>query len=54
MNYLRRLTEVKDVTAFTKQLKWNFAGHIQRLEDNRWTKKIELWVPNKRRKKRTS
>jgi hypothetical protein len=45
---LRKISKIKDVMEFTKEQKWKFAGHMQRLEDNRWSKKIERWVPSKK------
>ena len=36
-----------------KQMKWRWAGHIMRLTDERWTKKItEWWSINKTRSRR--
>lgn len=49
---IRKITKAIDVIDHSKQLKWRFAGHVQRLQDNRWTLKVEKWVPQSPRKKR--
>ena len=28
-----------------KQLKWRWAGHVARMNDNRWTKRLIDWHP---------
>jgi len=42
---IRKITKINDALTHAKKLKWNFAGHIQRTTDNRWTKLIENWIP---------
>ena len=53
---IRKTTKVKDVTKVAKQLKWNWAGHFSRYEDNRLPKIVEAWSPTdgKRRRGRPS
>ena len=33
-----------------RRTKWDWAGHIARITDNRWAHKITFWRPNKERK----
>jgi hypothetical protein len=47
---LRRSTKIKDVVSSAKQLKWNWAGHIARHNNDRLPKTLEAWNPNTRRK----
>lgn len=42
---LRRRTGVTDAVEQIAKLKWNWAGHIARLQDNRWTKRMIEWRP---------
>lgn len=42
---IRRRTGVADAIERITTLKWNWAGHIARASDNRWTKKILEWRP---------
>lgn len=49
---IRRKTKIKDALVHAKELKWNYAGHVQRLTDDRWTNKIENWIPRDGRRNR--
>lgn len=42
---LRRRTGVTDVIKRIATLKWNWAGHIARMSDDRWTRKLLEWRP---------
>jgi Reverse transcriptase (RNA-dependent DNA polymerase) len=42
---IRSRTKFKDALLHAKEIKWNFAGHVQRLNDDRWTKLVENWLP---------
>ena len=42
---IRRRTGVLDAVKRIATAKWNWAGHIARREDGRWTKKILEWRP---------
>ena len=42
---IRQQTEVCDVIYRTANLKWQWAGHVARLKDHRWTRKILEWKP---------
>ena len=43
--WIREKTKVTDVAKKVASLKWNWAGHIARCQDSRWTKKILEWRP---------
>ena len=42
---IREKTGVQDVVTFTLKQKWKWAGHVARMEDNRWTQRITNWQP---------
>jgi Reverse transcriptase (RNA-dependent DNA polymerase) len=43
--WLRQQSGVQDIVCRIKQLKWQWAGHIARQIDNRWTKIVTEWIP---------
>ena len=43
--YLRRRTGVTDEINQIRKLKWNWAGHVARKSDRRWTKRLLEWRP---------
>ena len=43
--WIRQQTKVVDVMERIASLKWNWAGHIARMSDERWTKTIMDWRP---------
>jgi endonuclease/exonuclease/phosphatase family metal-dependent hydrolase len=43
--WIRQQTKVVDVMQRIASLKWNWAGHIARTTDDRWTKQIIQWRP---------
>ncbi|CAH2269458.1 jg6500 [Pararge aegeria aegeria] len=45
-------TKLVDVTKRIRILKWNWAGHVCRLQPERWTKKVTEWVPRNETRKR--
>jgi len=49
--WLRQQTGVQDITMKIKQLKWQWAGHVARMTDNRWTKKVTEWIPLQMKRK---
>ena len=51
---VRTRTKVSDIIIRVKKLKWNWAGHVARRQDGRWTKEILNWYPRdqKRPKRR--
>ena len=42
---IRAKTNIKDVVKFAAKQKWKWAGHVARLNYNRWTKRITDWQP---------
>ena len=51
---IRQKTGVKDIIVKIKEAKWRWAGHVARMRDNRWTKRLMDWQPRigKRRRGR--
>lgn len=47
--WIRQQTKVVDVMERIASLKWNWAGHIARMTDERWTKTIVNWRPYSKR-----
>ncbi|WP_440994831.1 hypothetical protein [Cysteiniphilum litorale] len=52
--WIRRVTRVNDIIQVIKQHKWRWAGHLARIDDNRWSKRLTDWFPrdSKRSRKR--
>ncbi|KAE9417050.1 hypothetical protein Angca_003171, partial [Angiostrongylus cantonensis] len=42
---LRQRSEVKDVVLYAKQSKIRWAGHVMRMNGNRWTGAVCGWIP---------
>ena len=38
-------TKVIDIMYTVRTIKWSWAGHINRLKDNRWTSRVTTWRP---------
>ena len=38
-------TKVLDIMYTVRKMKWSWAGHINRLKDNRWTSRVTTWRP---------
>ena len=52
-SWIRQNTKVDDIIEVIKKQKWRWAGHVARMKDNRWTKRLTDWMPkDKRLKKR--
>ena len=49
---IRKMTGVKDILVKIKEMKWKWAGHIARIKDNRWTKRLTEWQPRIGRRRR--
>lgn len=47
---IRQRTKVEDVGKRITKLKWNWAGHLARREDDRWTKAVSEWWPREGRR----
>lgn len=43
--WIRSITKVEDVVEKILKQKWRWAGHVARLEDDRWTKMVVQWRP---------
>ncbi|KAK6743189.1 hypothetical protein RB195_010446 [Necator americanus] len=41
----RQRSKIRDVAAFAKESKIRWAGHVMRVNDNRWTRAVSDWVP---------
>lgn len=42
---IRQKSGVRDAVETILKLKWNWAGHVARMTDNRWTKRLLEWRP---------
>ncbi|KAE9412433.1 hypothetical protein Angca_009458, partial [Angiostrongylus cantonensis] len=42
---LRQRSKIKDAVLKAKQSKIRWAGHVMRMNDNRWTKAVSDWIP---------
>ncbi len=40
----------KNILQLARRLKWDWAGHLSRLENNRWSKIITFWQLKRGRK----
>ena len=40
MEWVRKCTKVKDIITTVKEMKWRWAGHVNKMKDNRWKSKI--------------
>ena len=49
--WIREQTKLQDIVRTIKMLKWNWAGHIMRTNDNRWTKRLIEWTPCDQKRK---
>jgi len=50
--WIRENTKVDDIVETIKSLKWNWAGHVYRREDNRWTIRTTDWIPRNYKRSR--
>ncbi|KAE9420894.1 hypothetical protein Angca_003982, partial [Angiostrongylus cantonensis] len=42
---LRQGSNMKDAVLYAKQSKMRWAGHVMRMNDNRWTRAVGGWIP---------
>ncbi|KAE9416858.1 hypothetical protein Angca_006570, partial [Angiostrongylus cantonensis] len=42
---LRQRSKIKDTILYAKQSKIRWAGHVLRMNDNRWTRTVSDWIP---------
>src|SRR5271163_227249 len=50
--WVRQQTGLQDIIGRIKQITWQWAGHLARITDNRWTKAVMEWIPLDNKKKR--
>jgi Reverse transcriptase (RNA-dependent DNA polymerase) len=50
--WVRQQTGVQDIIVRIKQLKWQWAGHVARTIDNRWTRAVTEWLPLDQKRKK--
>ena len=43
--WVRERTKVIDIINTVRKMKWSWAGHINRLKDDRWTPRVTTWRP---------
>eukprot|EP00794_Sanderia_malayensis_P008022 gene8022-8881_t len=43
--WIREQSKVKDVITTAKSIKWRWAGHVARMDDERWTQLTTEWQP---------
>ncbi|GFS18994.1 endonuclease-reverse transcriptase [Elysia marginata] len=46
---IRARTNVVDIVKYVEKQKWKWAGHVARLQDDRWTQRVTEWKPRHRR-----
>ena len=51
-HWIHEQTKLQDIIETIKKLKWNWVGHIARMNDNCWTQRLTLWTPCDREKKK--
>ncbi|KAE9413232.1 hypothetical protein Angca_006220, partial [Angiostrongylus cantonensis] len=44
-SHLRQRSKVDDAALYAKQSKIRWAGHVMRINDNRWTRAVSDWTP---------
>lgn len=49
---IRERTNVVDIVKYVAKQKWKWAGHVARLQDNRWTQRITEWQPRNGKRSR--
>ncbi|KAE9416480.1 hypothetical protein Angca_006018, partial [Angiostrongylus cantonensis] len=42
---LRQRSKIKDAVLYAKQSKIRWAGHVMRMNNNRWTRAVSDWIP---------
>ncbi|KAE9420677.1 hypothetical protein Angca_006405, partial [Angiostrongylus cantonensis] len=42
---LHQRSKIKDAVLYVKQSKIRWAGHVMRMNDNRWTRAVSDWIP---------
>ncbi|GFR63732.1 RNA-directed DNA polymerase (Reverse transcriptase) domain containing protein [Elysia marginata] len=42
---IRNKTQFSDIAQYLAKQKWKWAGHVSRIQDNRWTLRVTEWQP---------
>ncbi|KAE9416966.1 hypothetical protein Angca_003509, partial [Angiostrongylus cantonensis] len=42
---LRQRSKIRDAVLYAKQLEIRWAGHVRRMNNNRWTRAVSDWTP---------
>ncbi len=50
-NIIRQKTGVKDIEKI-KEANWRWAGHVSRIQDDRWTYRLTEWQPRNGKRRR--
>ena len=48
--WVRERTKLIDIIYNVRKMKWSWAGHINRLKDDRWTSRVTTWRPYDKKK----
>ena len=51
-SWIRAKTCGKNVVKIIKKLKFNYAGHLARMAEDRWCRRITFWVPYDHKRRR--
>ena len=43
--WVRERTKLLDIIYTVRKMKWSWAGHVNRLKDDRWTPRVTTWRP---------
>ncbi|GFS25595.1 endonuclease-reverse transcriptase [Elysia marginata] len=49
---IRNKTQVSDIAQYIAKQKWKWAGHVARIQDNRWTLRVTEWQPRNGKRSR--
>ena len=50
--WIRQQTGLENIIVCIKQQRWQWAGHLARTKDSRWTKDVTYWIPLQAKRKR--
>ena len=42
---IRKQTKATDILEYAARTKWKWAGHVSRMNENRWTQRVNDWCP---------
>ena len=52
--WVRERPKLIDIIYTVRKMKWSWAGHINRLNDDRWTSRVTTWRPYDKKRRETS